>query len=96
MPRPRVGERLREHRHLLRPPDQRHGRAGPRCATRRARRRRPPATGCALPLTVNGASSVVRKAVCERATTSTVASSWPGRALDITRAARLIASPLTE
>ena len=53
-------------------------------------------TGFDFPFTMNGARSVVRKSVCDCATTSVVASTCPGAALPITRAARLMASPLTE
>ena len=45
---------------------------------------------------MNGGSSVVWNSVCDRATTSVVASACPGTALPITRAARLMASPFTE
>jgi hypothetical protein len=53
-------------------------------------------TGIALPFSANGPTGVVSKEVSAWSYAGTVASSSPGAALPMIRAARLIASPLTE
>ena len=53
-------------------------------------------TGADFPLTWKGGKGSTSNWRAERARASAVASSWPGCALPSTRAARLMASPLTE
>ena len=52
-------------------------------------------TGCFLPFTMNGSSATVLNATDDASRTGPVARICPGTAIDITRAARFTASPIT-
>ena len=52
-------------------------------------------TGSFLPLTMKGSSATALNATEDASRTGPVARIWPGTAIDITRAARFTASPIT-
>ena len=94
--RPRAARAASNARSSSLPTNERQLVGGPTCLRPGdARRARTPGPDRALPFTMNGSSSSVSNVDGERSSTRAVASTCPGSAFAITRAARFTASPIT-